>query len=771
MGNRGKYTGTLASSDTRTSKGNSRFPWGMTTKGLRLNKPFRFLSCAFLALATVSHAQQTGIRTLAEVNSNPTGYAPRGGQWSPGGRLYAVVATDSTTLNGSATVGQPGDIVQIDTTTGRVSVLATVAQLSALSSADINEKDLDHRQRYNMSAFLWAGDSRHLLVDNGGRLWLYDIAAGKGTLVVDTHEGSGDDPKFSPDGASVSYLRGHNLYVHSAAGEAALTSNGSDALLNGEVDWVYLEELEGRSNYFWSPDSSALAYLQMNEAKVPQFPIADWIPTHADVDKQRYPQPGDPNPDVRVGVVSAHGGETHWISVPFSPNNDYIPRFGWVDANTIFVQVLTRDHQHLNLYLADARTGRSHLLHADTDTKYLDDNYDVTFLPGGRFLNTSWRDGHTHAYLYQFDARHPFDTDATLVRQLTRGDFEVAQPDVRGETMFFRSNEGALLDLNLWSVKLDGSDKRRITSGAGAHDADLSPDGRHFVELTSTNTMPPVADACDLNGACTRFWNSTRIAPSAGVRFSRVSFLAADGRTTLYGTLTEPANAAPGSVPIILNPYGGPLVTIAIPNAWNGGQLFDDLMAQHGFAVLAMENRGMGGRGRDFQQACYRNFGPVQLSDQLASLDQALAQHAELDPKRIGWWGWSWGGSFTLYAMTHTDRIKAGVAVAPVTDWRNYDTVYTERYLGLPSAPDSPYQVQADVTGAAQLKGHLLLAQGTGDDNVHLSNVIQFINPLINAGIPYDLQLFPRKTHSIAGYASRTELFTRIVGQFERYLK
>jgi dipeptidyl-peptidase-4 len=206
-------------------------------------------------------------------------------------------------------------------------------------------------------------------------------------------------------------------------------------------------------------------------------------------------------------------------------------------------------------------------------------------------------------------------------------------------------------------------------------------------------------------------------------------------------------------------------------NGWNDNLLFDELLAEHGFAVLHADNRGMGMRGRAFTQAAYHNFGPVQLEDQLTVLDAALAQYPQLDPKRLGWWGWSWGGTFTLYAMTHSGRFRAGVAVAPVTDWRNYDSIYTERYLGVPSDNDDSYHNDSVANSAAQLKGRLLLVQGTGDDNVHLGNTVQFVQRLIEAGIPYDLQIYPRKTHSIAGPDVRTHLFNRILAQFEQYLK
>lgn len=739
------------------------------------------LRCAllFCLLASFAHAQtvssklpaDAGIRTIEQANKNLTGTPPQGATWSPDGKRLTYLASEDDAT------GKSGDIVQIDADTGHASVLATAAQLDKLSSEAINEKDKDHRARYGMSSYIWADDSKHLLLDKGGRLWLYDIAAGTGTLIVDTKAGSGDDPKFSSDARNVSYLRNHNLYVHPVAGggkEVALTDTAPDTLLNGEVDWVYLEELDVRSNYFWSPDSKSIAYLQMDEAMVPQYPITDWIPTHATIDSQRYPQPGDPNPAVRVGIVAAKGGKTKFIEVPCSANNDYIPRFGWIDANTVYLEVLTRDQQHLNLYFADAHSGKTRVVYTDSDSKYLNFSSDLHVLPHGQFLLTSWRDGHTHLYLYRFDEHNPLTADATLVRQITSGDYEVEDVesiDVNSETVFYTSNEGSPLENNLWSVKLDGGGKQKLTSGQGIHNTMISPDGLHFTDLTSNSTTPPVASLCVVGQSCSVIWHSKPFTPATGVTSTIVNVTAADGVTKLYGQLTLPASTAAASIPLILNPYNGPTPASSIRNSFARSQIFNELLAQHGFAVLDVDARGTGGRGREFQQAAYRNFGPVQFSDQMAALDQVLARYTQLDPKRIGWWGWSWGGTFTLYAMTHTDRIRAGVSVAPVTDWRNYDSIYTERYLGLPSANADIYTADSPTTSAAKLKGRLLIAHGTGDDNVHLANTIQFIQPLIEAGIPYDLQLFPRKTHSIAGPTARNELFQRILWQFETYLK
>jgi dipeptidyl-peptidase-4 len=247
---------------------------------------------------------------------------------------------------------------------------------------------------------------------------------------------------------------------------------------------------------------------------------------------------------------------------------------------------------------------------------------------------------------------------------------------------------------------------------------------------------------------------------------------AADGVTTLYAALTLPRGVTEAaSVPLINNPYGGP-GTATVVNRWGGPtHEFDELLAEHGFAVLHVDNRGMGQRGRAFEQAAYHDFGGVQLADQLAAIDQGRAKSPQLDKRRLGWWGWSWGGTFTLNALTHSDRFRAGVSVAPVTDMRNYDSIYTERYLGLPGANAGVYDAAAVLPTASRLKAHLLLVHGTGDDNVHMENTIQFVQKLIDADIPYDLQLYPRKTHSIAGAEARTHLYSRIVTHFEMYLR
>jgi len=729
------------------------------------------LAALAFAQQPLLHSQATHPLTVEEIwgQPSPTGVPPQGIEWAPDGGRVTYLSPDS-------------DLMQVLPTTGAWTMLISHTKLSALGSSAIDEKNRDHRSRYGMSSYLWAPDSKHILFDSGGQLFLYSLDNGTAIDIASTGSGSGDDPKFSPNGQLLSYVRAHNLYVHrfkDQASEVQLTSGHEETQLNGEVDWVYLEELNVRSNYFWSPDSVRIAFLQMNEANVPEYPITDWIPLHATVDKQRYPQPGDPNPEVRVGVIKAQGGKTVWMKVPMIDGEDYIPRFGWVNPETLWIEVLARDHKHRSIYFADAQHGDAKLAYSETDEKFFDDKYDVEFTPGEFYL-TSWRDGHTHIYRYGFDQDHPLAGESTspaahLLNQVTSGDFEVLGIESIldfSHMVYYVSNESDPLQAQVWSIKNDGSGKQKLSSFPGVHEAKFAPASPTYVDVASNLGTPPQDSICHA-AECKAFFTSKPLEAGELTPPESLELKAADGKTTLYGQLLlPPRKAAAASVPLIVNPYGGPAAQ-TVQNSWGGTQnrLWDELLLQHGFAVLHVDNRGMAGRGRDFEQACYRNMGPVQLADQLVALDQVLAKYPQLDKDRLGWWGWSWGGTFTLNAMTHSDRFRAGVSVAPVTDWHNYDSIYTERYMGLPVPNADAYRDQSVSNSARDLKGHLLLAQGTGDDNVHFANTIQFIQKLIDADLPYDYQVYPRKTHSIAGPEARTHLYKGILRHFEMYLK
>ena len=397
-------------------------------------------------------------------------------------------------------------------------------------------------------------------------------------------------------------------------------------------------------------------------------------------------------------------------------------------------------------------------------------------MPGDhQFLIESWRDGFTHIYRYTFDAKNPLGDEARFANQLESGEYEVDSikaVDESTNTVYYLSNDGDSRQEQVWTVQLDGSGKRQVTKERGVHEPIFPAKGGSFIDTASSLMVPDAVSYCTSQGDCRVLWQSHAIEGHTLVAPEKLELKAADGATILYGTLQLPVNAtAPGSVPLIVNPYGGPGVDAA-KNSWHGKRfLFDQLMAEHGFAVLNVDNRGMAGRGRDFEQVAYHNFGPPQFADQMAAVDQVLAKYPQLDAHRMGWWGWSWGGTFTLYAVTHTDRFLAAASGAPVTDWRNYDSIYTERYMGLPSENPDSYRDDSVQNAAQNLKGHILILHGTGDDNVHFANTIQFIQKLLDNGIPYDYNVFPRKTHSVAGPIAQTELFGRLLWHFETYVK
>jgi dipeptidyl-peptidase-4 len=747
---------------------------------------FSFVAFSLAAFPLAGQAEQKPLTVEAIfAHGSLIGHPPDEVTWSPDAKHLTYMDADA--------------LMDMDPGTGKAHLLVSRAALASMTEGPDTETDRDHRTRYKQPSYQWSPDSAHLLFDRNGRLWLYDLRTGTSVEVGSTGSASGDDPSFSPDGESIAFLRQHGLAVmrlKEPSRPVTMVAPAPNAnTLNGEVDWIYLEELEARSNYSWSPDSKNLAYLEMNEAAVPQYPITDWIPTHAREEMQRYPQPGDPNPAVRVGVVSAGGGKTAWVTLPIRAGEDYIPRFGWVDAGTLWIETLTRDQKHRDLYFADARTGESHAVLRLEDDKFFDEQYDV-FVGDGSIVLTNWADGHSHLYLYSYDQTAPAHATAKLERQLTQGDFEVSdvlRVDTTGKFVDYASDESIALgeqvwqewhpaelsvkdliksgepEQQLWQVSFAGYRKPLSANLGSSHEGNFAPVGTAFVDKQSSMMTPPSLWLCTEAEKCSVFWKapslkSYRLYPPLPLKVK-----AHDG-TMLDATLLLPEGKNAASVPLIVNPYGGPGEPTVV-NKWSNEQLFDELLAQHGFAVLHTDNRGMGGRGRAFAQAAYHDLGPVQLEDQLTVVDAALAKYPQLDSKRLGWWGWSWGGTFTLYAMSHSDRFRAGVSVAPVTDWRDYDSIYTERYMSEPAEFASGYKDFSVVNSVASLKGRVLLAHGTGDDNVHIENTVQYVQKLIEAGIPYDLQLYPRKTHSIAGAEARTHLYTRILAHFEQYLK
>ena len=707
------------------------------------------------------------------------GPAPQNVTFSPDGTKVTYILRDDS--------GQRGELWYVDTASGKKTVLVPEGKLANLApSFDLlSEREKERRTRYSVAQYYWAPDSRHILFDALGQFWLYRLDTGTAVQITSSPERA-RDPRFSPDGSRVAFVRKHNLFVadREGTGLRQLTHDADDDILNGEVDWVYAEELDVRHNYFWSPDSRQILFLQMYESAVPTYPIADLIPIQPTVDFQKYPKAGDPNPQVRLGVVNASGGKVRWLRVPTDSGDKqpgppqlhefYIPRFGWLRPGIAWVEVLNRAQDRLDLYFV-AVDGNARLVLSERSPTWVEVNDNFAVVGTDRFLWTSWRDGHTHLYLYSFNGADSTAGEAKPEAQLTHGDFEVfdvTYVDEAGKLVYFTANAGDDRQRRLFRVHFDGSGFEQVSREPGTHEPTFDGRGEWYIDKFSAIMSPPRLSLCRVggDGACNTFWESRSLAAYNLVAPQFADFRADDG-TVLHGSLIMPPNVPAGTkIPLVLYPYGGPGAQ-QVRDVWGGNRfLFNQMLAQKGIAVLSVDNRGSAGRGRAFAGVVRGELGKIEIQDQLSALSQALDRYPALDKDRVGFWGWSYGGTMTLWALTRTTAFKAGVAVAPVTDWRDYDSIYTERYLSLPQLNAEGYRRSSPVSTAADLHGSLLLVQGTGDDNVHLQNTAQMTEAFINAGKRFQLMLYPRKLHSIAGTAAQTDLFTRIEEHFEREL-
>jgi dipeptidyl-peptidase-4 len=730
-------------------------------------------------------AKQLTIENII-VDGGPTGRAPETIQWSPDGSKVSFVQRDDS--------GEHGQLWYVDATSGEKKVLVSevkLGQLAPPASKIRDEREKERVLRYRVAAYLWSPDSKHLLFDAHGQLWYYGLDTGTAVQLTSSPDPS-EDPKFSPDGKKLAFVRRHNLYVHplsDMASEHALVNEEKEKhkkkdkeagegnendILNGEVDWLYSEELSVRSNYFWSPEGGQVLFLQMDETRVPSYPITDWLPVHARVDQEKYPQPGDPNPAVRLGVVGGDGGKPNWIKLT-DDEDIYIPRFGWIREDWAWAEVLNRRQDVMELYFINTKSGKSRrVLREEEPGAWVEVNDNFRVLkPGDRFLWTSWRDGHTHMYLYSFDKRDPGGADAKMEQQIESGDYEVLGIDGVDEdagTVFFTANKDDPRRERLFSVKLDGSGMTPLSREAGHNGASFAGNGKHYVETHSSTLTPPRMSVCSTTGDCHPMWEARSVADYDLIAPRQLEFKAEDG-TVLYGYVILPPNSEQGAkVPVIDFIYGGP-VGQTVTDTWGGARLlFHEMLAKEGFAIFSVDNRGTPNRGKKFSTALRYQFGGVELKDQLAALEQLYAQFPQLDRERTGIWGWSNGGSMTLYAMTHSDRFKAGIAVAGIYNQHNYDSTYTERYMGLPKDNAAGYD-NSTVSAAGNLHGSLLLVHGTSDDNVHFQNSIQMADALIRNGKQFREMFYPNKTHGISGVDTQRQLYTMMKEFWEEELK
>lgn len=616
------------------------------------------------------------------------------------------------------------------------------------------------------STVQWFADSKRLLVAAGADLFIVDAEKGSFQALIHTPEAE-QDAKLSPDNPSVAFRRDHDLYVINLAtkAERRLTNDGSATLLNGETDWVSPEELDLDTAYWWSPDSRSIAYMQFDVSREPVFPQVSLMQPHGVVEPERYPKAGDPNAIVRLGVVAATGGKTKWMQLG-APEDHLLARVVWApNSREILAERLNRVQNRLDLLLANCETGAARTVLHEEDRYWINVGEAPRFLAtGDRFLWTSERTGYRHLYLW--------DVSGKTHTQLTSGDWavdQIAGVDEKRELVYYTSTEESPIERQLYAVRFDGSDKRKLSSGAGTHAASLSPDGADYLDDFSSVSSPLKSAVYAAEGKQIGIFREISKPDFDLQPVENVTMKTSDG-TTLYAHLIRPAGFnASRKYPAVVDVYGGPDIQ-RVTNSWAGVNL-DQLLAARGFVVWQLDNRGSKGRGHAFESVVFHDLGKRELADQKEGIEHLISM-GFVDPARIGMSGWSYGGYMTLYTVTHApELLRAAVAGAPVTDWRNYDSIYTERYMGLPSENTAGYAASAPAEAAAGMGDtKLLILHNVEDDNVHFQNTVQMAGALENAGKFFYMTVYTGKTHGLQG-AERRQMIEQTARFFEENLK
>ncbi|HEX6042489.1 S9 family peptidase, partial [Longimicrobium sp.] len=572
--------------------------------------------------------------------------------------------------------------------------------------------------------------------------------------------------KFSPDGSRVGFVRDNDLYVTDLATgqETRLTHDGSETVINGTFDWVYEEELDLRDGWRWSPDGTRIAFWRLDQSAVRTFYlIQETDSLYSQPLPIRYPKPGTPLSVARIGVVSASGGETTWMDTGTDPEALLVKMEWAASPAELVIQRMNRIQNRVDVLMADAGTGRSRALFTETAPEWLDVSDNVlAWVNGGRqFIWSSDRDGWQHLYLY--------NRDGSVARQLTRGAWEVTEflgADERGGWIYFGAAEEGPMQRHVYRARMDGrGTPQQLSREPGWHDATLSPTGAFYVDDFSDLGTPNVTRLHRADGTALRtLVDNARMAADVralGLRAPELLTIPAQDGTPLNAWMIRPADFDPAKkYPVLMYVYGGP-GSQTVKDQWGGTRyLWHQLLARRGYVVVSVDNRGTGARGRAFRKsATYQDLGAAESADQIAAA-RWLARQPYVDASRLGLWGWSYGGYMTSFTLTRPESpFKAGIAVAPVTDWRLYDAVYTERFMRKPAENPEGYQRSAPLSFAADLRGRFLLVHGTGDDNVHFQNSVRLANALQEAGTPFQFMAYPDRTHSIKGDGISAHLY------------
>lgn len=681
------------------------------------------------------------------------GSSLRSVQWFDDGNKFSFIKYDSTSKSMA--------IFQYDVLTDEENVL--------ISSNELKIPNSD--ETITIMNYKWSPNEKYILftdllpardIKSGGTFYIYDLV-NKNIIRVIKSEQEQMNAVFSPDGNKLAFVRGNNLYVIDIASgvEKQLTKDGSEEILNGHFDWVYEEEFSIIVGFDWSQDSKSIAFWRLDQTNVPKINIAKWDSLYFNFLEMHYPKAGAKNSIVKIGVVNIEDGNTQWMALG-DETDIYIPRIKFTnDPNILSVQRLNRLQNKLEFLLYNVKSGRGDLLFNETDSAWVDINDNLYFLRDNkRMIWTSERDGFNHLYFY--------DLKKKLVSQITKGNWEVNDlfsVDEKNELIYFTANERGTIYKDLYSINFNGENLKRITELSGYHSINFSSNNEYFIDVFSNANSLPSTILCKSNGENMKALIAADMSVFQDYGFSQMEFFkftTSDG-VELNAAMIKPVDFdSTKKYPVLFYNYSGPGSQI-VQDRWGGiNHLWHEILAQRGFIIFMLDNRGTGGRGKAFKNLVYKNLGNWEVNDQIEGA-KYLSTISYVDTARIGIWGWSYGGYMSaLTLLKGADYFKVAVSVAPVTDWRFYDDIYTERFMSLPELNPEGYNNSSVLNFTDKLKGKLLLIHGTGDDNVHFQNSVALVKKLISENKQFQTMYYPEKDHGIYGGMTRIHLFNMI---------
>lgn len=641
---------------------------------------------------------------------------------------------------------------KVNAVTGVATPFFDAAQMEAAFAALGGISAQDAKQLANRGFYQMNGAETAALINFANDLFYYHFGSDKAVRLTNNPEEEVGET-FSPDGRMIGFVRNNNLYVFDIAAqrERRLTTDGGPKILNGRLDWVYQEELYGRGNfeaYWWSPDSTMLAYLRIDESPVPEFPVVDHVPLAQTLEITTYPKAGDPNPVVQLGILNAAGGSARWVDTfKYQPTDFLIARVSWTpDSMKVVYQAQNREQTFLDLNFADASDGKTDNIIHETSKAWVEVIDNPRWLKNGSFLWLSERTGWRHLYHYAADGK--------LIHQVTDGRWEVQSiaglEEAKG-LVYFSATEHSPIAAHTYRIGLDATGLTRLTSTEGSHRVDFNASADHFIDYASDINTPTQVRLYDAGGKLVRVIDENKVEALRHYRLGKTEFLQVKTRDgfVMEAMMIKPPDFDPAKkYPVMSYTYSGPHAP-QVRNGWGGAAyMWNQLLAQKGYVIWVCDNRTASGKGVDSTWSVYRNFGALELRD-LEDGYAWLKSQPYVDGSRIGLWGWSYGGFMTSYALTHSQTFKIGIAGGTVADWRDYDSIYTERYMQMPQNNVDGYKQSSPVNSAGDLHGKLLLIHGAIDDNVHLANTIQFVYQLQKAGKQFGLMVYPKSRHGV----------------------